>query len=94
MSAKFLTKVNIRTSPTTSSSKVGIYYEGDIVNYDQIFESEGKLWISYKRGNRRYYCCAKDTNGEWYIDKEYGNKLAIQVTRYCPCSKCCGKREK
>ena len=105
MSAKFLTTVNVRASPSTSSSVVAKYNKGETVKYDQTVENEGRLWISYigKSGNRRY-CCAKDTNGEWYIDigqssnrnngNNYsGNKISFTVTGYCPCKKCCGKTD-
>ena len=71
--ARFLTTVNIRTMPSISTNIVGIYYNGDTFNYDYTVENEGRLWITYiaNSGIRRY-CCAKDTNGDWYISINQG----------------------
>lgn len=67
--ARFLTTVNVRAGPSTSTTIVAKYCNGDTVNYDKTEENEGRLWISYiaRSGNRRY-CCARDCSGEWYIN--------------------------
>jgi len=72
MIAKFLTTVKVRAGPSTSTEVVAKYTAGETVKYDKTVENEGRLWISYigGSGNRRY-CCARDTNGEKYI--ELGN---------------------
>ena len=72
MRATFLTAVKVRAGPSTSTAHVATYSAGETVNYDKTVENEGRLWISYigGSGNRRY-CCARDTNGETYI--ELGN---------------------
>ena len=69
MIARFLTRVKVRTGPSTSTESVAVYSAGETVKYDKTVENEGRLWISYigGSGNRRY-CCARDTNGETYID--------------------------
>ena len=69
MKARFLTTVKVRAGPSTSTEVVATYSAGETVNYDKTVENEGRLWISYigRSGNRRY-CCARDTNGEKYID--------------------------
>ena len=69
MIARFLTRVKVQTGPSTSTEAVATYEEGEIINYDKTEENEGRLWISYigSSENRRY-CCARDTNGEIYID--------------------------
>lgn len=74
MQAKFLTTVNVRSNPSTSSEIVAKYEKGETVNYDQTLKNEGRLWISYiaNSGNRRY-CCARDTSGEIYIDNVISN---------------------
>ena len=69
MLATFLTTVKVRAGPSTSTESVAVYKQGETVKYDKTVENEGRLWISYVggSGNRRY-CCARDTNGEVYID--------------------------
>ena len=69
MIARFLTTVKVRTGPSTSTESVAKYSAGETVRYDSTVENEGRLWISYigRSGNRRY-CCARDTNGEKYIE--------------------------
>ena len=69
MIARFLTNVKVRAGPSTSTESVALYNTGDTVKYDKTVENEGRLWISYigRSGNRRY-CCARDVNGEVYID--------------------------
>ena len=69
MIARFLTRVKVRTGPSTSTESVAVYATGERVKYGKTVENEGRLWISYigGTGNRRYYC-ARDTNGEIYID--------------------------
>ena len=76
MKARFLTTVKVRAGPSTSTEVVATYSAGETVNYDKTVENEGRLWISYigRSGNRRY-CCARDTNGEKYID--LGNNQLI-----------------
>ena len=76
MRATFLTAVKVRAGPSTSTEVVATYSAGETVNYDKTGENEGRLWISYigRSGNRRY-CCARDTNGEKYID--LGNNQLI-----------------
>ena len=71
MIARFLANVKVRAGPSTSSESVALYESGDTVKYDKTVENEGRLWISYigRSGNRRY-CCARDVNGEVYIDIE------------------------
>ena len=71
MKARFLTTVKVRAGPSTSTQAVATYSAGETVNYDQKVENEGRLWISYigDSGKRRY-CCARDTNGEKYIELE------------------------
>jgi hypothetical protein len=66
--ATFLNTVNVRSSPSVSSSIVAQYYPGETVVYDQIVKAEGRTWISYigGSGNRRY-CCQIDTDGSHYI---------------------------
>ena len=68
MIAKFLTTVNVREGPSTSTDIVAKYNKDETVKYDNLIENEGKLWITYlgSSGNRRY-CCARDDDGEWYI---------------------------
>ena len=74
MKARFLTTVNVRAGPSTSTQVVAQYCNGDTVNYDKTVENEGRLWISYiaRSGNRRY-CCARDNNGQWYIELNGGS---------------------
>ena len=69
MLATFLTTVKVRAGPSTSTESVAVYKQGETVKYDKTVENEGRLWISYigGSGNRRY-CCARDVNGEVYID--------------------------
>ena len=69
MIARFLTTVQVRAGPSTSTEAVAKYTKGEEVKYDKTVNNEGRLWISYigRSGNRRY-CCAIDTNGEKYID--------------------------
>ena len=69
MLATFLTTVKVRAGPSTSTESVAVYKQGETVKYDKTVENEGRLWISYVggSGNRRY-CCARDTNGEVYIN--------------------------
>ena len=70
----FLTTVNVRAGPSTSTDKVAQYQSGDQVRFDSIVENEGRVWISYigRSGNRRY-CCKRDVNGEEYIRIMNGN---------------------
>ena len=66
--ARFLTTVKVREGPSASTAEVAKYYNGDTVNYDNTVENEGRLWITYiAQSGKRRYCCARDTNGEWYI---------------------------
>ena len=60
--------MNVRASPSTSSSVVAKYYAGQSVKYDKTVSAEGRTWISYigGSGNRRY-CCAINTDGSQYI---------------------------
>ena len=80
MRAIFLTTVNVREGPSTSTKVVAKYNEKETVNYDSTVENEGRLWISYigRSGNRRY-CCARDTNGQWYIQLEQSNGQSQSV---------------
>ena len=59
----------LKKGPSTSFESVALYESEDTVKYDKTLENEGRLWISYisRSGNRRY-CCARDINGEVYID--------------------------
>jgi len=66
--ATFLTTVNVRSSPSTSSTAVAQYKAGETVKYDQVVVQDGRTWISYigGSGNRRY-CCAIDKDGSQYV---------------------------
>ena len=76
MKARFLTTVKVRAGPSTSTQAVATYSAGETVNYDKTVENEGRLWISYVgRSGKRRYCCARDTNGETYIN--LGNNQVI-----------------
>lgn len=49
--------LNIRTAPSTSSSKVGMYNKGETVVYDLVVLTEKYVWISWigaSSGQRRY----------------------------------------
>ena len=81
--ARFLTTVKVRAGPSTSTAEVAKFWNGYTVNYDNNVENEGRLWITYiaRSGNRRY-CCARDTNGEWYISINQGgggNSQGVQI---------------
>ena len=66
----------MRAGPSTSTEVVATYSAGETVNYDKTVENEGRLWISYiGHSGKRRYCCARDTNGETYIN--LGNNQVI-----------------
>ena len=75
MIAIFLTTVRVRAGPSTTTEIVAKYCKGDTVKYDSLVENEGRLWISYigRSGNRWYYC-ARDNTGEWYINIKESEK--------------------
>lgn len=58
-------ELNVRDEPSLNGNIVGSYKEGDVVNYDQVYNGSGFRWISYisYSGVRRYVAC-RDTDGE------------------------------
>lgn len=78
--AKFLTRVKVRSSPSTSAESVAVYSEGVTVSYDSVVPNEGRTWISFIEGSGlRRYCCAIDTNGEHYIVNVGQSQRNVQV---------------
>jgi len=66
--ATFLTTVKVRSGPSTSSSSVATYSQGETVKYDKVVTGDGRTWISYIGGSgQRRYCCAIDKGGQQYV---------------------------
>ena len=78
--AKFLTRVKVRSSPSTSAESVAVYSEGETVSFDSVVQNEGRTWISYIGGSGlRRYCCAIDTDGEHFIVNVGQSQSNVQV---------------
>ena len=66
---KFTTTVNIREKPSTYADIVYKKYRGDIVKPYDFKENEDRIWGLFYDDDVTLYFCAKDTNGEMYIQE-------------------------
>jgi hypothetical protein len=64
---RFITTVNIRKGPSTSSDCIGKKRSGDIVEVTYFIENEGREWGIFEEHGEECYFCARDTNDEYYI---------------------------
>ena len=64
---RFITTVNIRKGPSTSSDCIGKKRSGDIVKVTYFIENEGREWGIFEEYGEECYFCARDTNDEYYI---------------------------
>lgn len=60
--------LNVRSSPSSSSTCVAKYYNGESLKYDSIIKNSECTWLSYiaSSGNRRYVC-GKTASGKCYV---------------------------
>ncbi len=94
---KFTTTVNIREKPSTYADIVYKKYRGDIVKPYDFKENEDRIWGLFYDDDVTLYFCAKDTNGEMYIQEvnESTNSSEVRIlqkeSKYEPVRKegCC-----
>ena len=65
--AKVLAATNVRSSPSTRSEIVAIYYPGHVIYFDKIVKANGYFWLSYigRSGQRRYTAYRNYKGNQW-----------------------------
>ena len=55
------TVCNVKSEPSLNAPIVARYGQGQVINYDQVWEADGYRWISYigNSGKRRYVAYRK-----------------------------------
>lgn len=61
--------LNVRSGPSTDSKAVAQYYQGEIINYNEVHIKNGYVWIKYISwsGEERFVASRKRDNSEVYL---------------------------
>ena len=67
-STTITSSLNIRDCTSTSSQVVDYASSGDVINYDVVFATGGRTWISWVESSQRRYAVCKSGDGTTYCD--------------------------
>ena len=67
-STTITTSLNIRDATSTASTVIDYASAGDVINYDVVFSSGGRTWISWVESSQRKYAVCKSGDGTTYCD--------------------------
>ena len=64
-STTITTTLTVRDATSTSAPSMGYAHEGDVINYDVVFKSDGRTWISWLSGSDRRYAVCQSSSGTY-----------------------------